>query len=167
MRRTGITVHTIAQLQALTTITPQLGDQVMVSDLAHAVFKYIPGTATDDGINVLIQNDGTNDHVWVRQGINLLGTFDVPYSALGDNTSAIFEVEALTLKRDGAYLATVVSGEPANAAGAVADYARVRPTADDKLAVEITNNTGATLVILDVDGVTPIVLRLNIFQIGG
>ena len=159
MKRTGITLHTVAQLQALSTIIPQLGDEVMISDLAHAVFKYIPVSGTDDAVNVIVQNDGTNNHTWVRVGLNLVDAFDVAYTAVPDNASDVFEATATGLKRDGAYVVALVSGAPANAAGDVASYARVRPSADNKLAVEISNNTGGALVAGT--------LRLNVFQIGG
>jgi hypothetical protein len=159
MKRTGITVHTLAGLQGLQTIVPQLGDQVMVSDLRHAVFKYVPTAGTDDGQNILVQSIGGTDYSWVRQGLNLIGAFGVPYTALPDNTESFFEVDAAGILRDGAYMISVITGEPTNAAGDVANYQRVRPSADDKLAIQIQNNTGADLV--------PGTFQMNVFQVGG
>jgi hypothetical protein len=159
MKRTGITTHTVAGLRALTTIIPQLGDQVMITDLGHSVFKYVPVVATDDSLNIIVQDTGTIDYTWVRQGINLIGAFSVPYTALADNMETTYEVNATGLVRDGAYISAVVSGEPANAAGVVADYERVRPSAAAKLAVRVSNNTGDVLVAGT--------LILNVFQIGG
>lgn len=158
MRRIGITTHTVADLQTLATIVPQLGDQVMISDLGHAVFKYVPTAGTDDGQNIIVQTIGADKYSWVRQGLNLVGAFDVPVSAIGDNLSETYEVAATGMLRDAVYLASVVSGEPASANGA-ADYQLVRPSANDKLAVQVTNNTGAAL--------TAGTLKLNIFRIGG
>lgn len=158
MRRTGITLHTAAELSALTTIIPQLGDQVMITDLAHAVFKYIPGTATADGQNVIVQNDGTNNHTWVRAGLNLIGAFNVPYTAQIENTTNVVEVSAVGVNRDAVHLIAVVSGMPASANGD-ADIEMVRASATDKLAIQFANNTGAAL--------TAGTLNVNVFRIGG
>ena len=158
MRRTGLTIHTLANLQTLASIVPQLGDQVMVSDLDHSVFKYVPTPGTDDGQNIIVQTIGTDSYSWVRQGLNLTGVFDVAYPALLDNLSTIVEVDASGMLRDSVYLFSVVSGMPESANGD-AYFKLVRPSANAKLAVQFENNTGAAI--------TAGTLTLNIFRIGG
>lgn len=146
-KRTGITDHTLAVVQAGTTIEAQFNDEILVTDLDDfgRKFIYVNDTVTaDDGAFTLEETvqAGVAGRWRAKEAVSSLvgGNVNVPFTALLDNTEESISVALTGIVVGEAYVIGIVSGLPADTTLELEENHGA-----NTLNFTFENNSGATL----------------------
>lgn len=146
-RRTGITDHTAAEIQAGTSIDAQVNDQIRITDLGTApgrIFYCVSGNGVaDDGQYTLVEAAKANQ--WrSKEEVSALfaSSVSVPYSALQDALIEDIAVNVPGIVEGEAYLAVAI---PATLPDGT-DLELQENHETDTLNFTFENNSGQTLV---------------------